>query len=430
MNIQTVTSPGGIEAWLVEDHADPMLALRFAFDGGSSQVPAAKEGLANFTTIALGCSAGDFTAMEFRERIEDLAIHLHFNPRRDVVVGLLESLTESRDEAAELLKLALTQPRFDADTVERTRQRLFAFLASSERNPYHVASGQWNAVAFPGHAYSHRVAGNSASIAQISAADLSGYCSRLFAKDGLKVVAVGDVTAEQLGALVDNVFGNLPAHGDYVSVAKVGVALGAGETVIDMDVARAVMVFGMEATPRKDPDFMSAYVLNQIVGGDGSSSRLMQEICYKRGLAHSVKTEIKAGRYASCLKGSVATRGDTAGRLLDIVREELEKMAGGDISQAELDNAKHYLIGSYPLKFNANTKIAEQLLELWIDGFGADYFYSRNAMVKAITLDNLKRVAKRLLKPENLVVTIAGRPNLHQVRTSNVGRAVGAGREP
>lgn len=416
MKIQTVKSPGGIEAWLVEEHAVPMLALRFAFDGGSSQDPAGKEGVANFLTAMLDEGAGDLKSREFQERMEDLAMRMNYEEAKDAFYGNFQTLTKNRDEAAELLKLALNKPRFDDDAVERIRQQLLASLAYAARDPDKVAQNEWYSVAFAGHPYARPANGTPDTVGKLTGADLEAYRKRVFAKDTLKVVAVGDITPEQLGKMLDDVFGGLPAKADLSPVAKTDPVGGGRQTIVDMDVPQSVAVFGLGAMPRKDPDFMAAFVLNQIIGGGGFASKLMEEVREKRGLAYSVYTYVYPFQHTSIFSGGVATRNDMMGQSLDIIRAELQKMANGDVSQTDLDNAKNYLIGSYPLRFDTNAKIASQLLGLRMDGFGPEYVDERNAMVAAVTLDDLKRVAKRLLDTNNLIVTVVGKPALQQAK--------------
>jgi len=416
MKIQTVKSPGGIEAWLVEEHAVPMMAMRFAFDGGSSQDPDGKEGVANFVTAMLDEGAGDLTSREFQERMEDLSMRMSYEESKDAFYGNFETLTENRDESAKLLKLALSKPRFDDDAVQRIRQQLLASLAYAKRDPDKVAQNEWYAVAFAGHPYARPSNGTEETVGKMTGADLEAYRKRVFAKDTLKVVAVGDITPEQFGKLLDEVFGDLPAKADLLPVPKTNPVHGGKQTVVDMDVPQSVAVFGLGAMPRKDPDFMAAFVLNQIIGGGGFASKLMEEVREKRGLAYSVYTYVYPYQHTSIFSGGVATRNDMMGKSLDIIREELQKMANGELSQTDLDNAKSYLIGSYPLRFDTNAKIASQLLGLRMDGFGPEYIDNRNEMVAAVTLDDLKRVAKRLLDTNDLIVTVVGKPALQQAK--------------
>ncbi|MES0385020.1 MAG: pitrilysin family protein [Hyphomicrobium sp.] len=416
MKIQTIKSPGGIEAWLVEEHAVPMMAMRFAFEGGSSQDPTGNEGLANFLSAMLDEGAGDLKSREFQERMEEISMRMRYEDSKDAFYGNFETLTANRDEAAKLLKLAINNPRFDTDAVERIRQQLQAALAYAARNPEKVALNEWYAVAFEGHPYARPSAGTEETVAKIGGDDLEGYRKRIFAKDTLKVVAVGDINAEQLGALLDEVFGDLPATADLVAVSKTSPVAGGREKVVEMNVPQSVAVFGLGAMERKDPDFIPTFVLNHILGGGGFASKLMEEVREKRGLAYSVYTYVYPYQHTSIFSGSVATRNEAIGESLDVIREEFKQMAENGPTQTELDNAKKYLIGSYPLRFDTNAKIASQLLGLRMDDFGPEYIDNRNDMMAAVTLDDVKRVAKRLLETDDLIVTIVGKPTLKEAK--------------
>jgi zinc protease len=416
MKIQTIKSPGGIEAWLVEEHAVPMMAMRFAFEGGSSQDPAGKEGLANFLTAMLDEGAGDLVSRDFQERMEDLSMRMSYEEAKDAFYGNFETLTANRPEAVKLLKLALNQPRFDKDAVERIRQQLQASLVYAARDPNKVALNQWYAAAFKGHPYARPANGTEETVGKMTAADLEGYRKRNFAKDTLKVVAVGDINPEQLGKLLDEVFGDLPEKAQLAPVPKTSPVKGGSQAVFEMNVPQSVAVFGLGAMERKDPDFVPAFVLNQILGGGGFASKLMEEVREKRGLAYSVYTYVYPYQHASIFSGAVATRNDAIGQSLEVIRDELKKMADRGPSQADLDNAKDYLIGSYPLRFDTNAKIASQLLGLRMDGFGPEYVENRNTMMAAVTLDDVKRVAKRLLATQDLIVTIVGKPTFEHAK--------------
>ena len=299
MKIQTIKSPGGIEAWLVEEHAVPMMAMRFAFDGGSSQDPDGKEGLANFVTAMLDEGAGELSSREFQEREEDLSMRMSYEEAKDAFYGNFETLTANRDESAKLLKLALNKPHFDADAVDRIRQQLVAALVYAARDPDKVAQNEWYALAFKGHPYARPANGTEQTIATITHDDLDGYRKRVFAKDTLKVVAVGDINADQLGRLLDEVFGDLPDKAQLTPVSKTTPVTGGKQEVIEMNVPQSVAVFGLGAMPRKDPEFIPAFVLNQILGGGGFASRLMEEVREKRGLAYSVYTYVYPYQHAS-----------------------------------------------------------------------------------------------------------------------------------
>ncbi len=421
MEIQKIKSPGGIEALLVEEHAVPMRAMRCAFDGGSSQDPDGKEGLANFLTAMMDEGAGDLVSRDCQERMEDISMRMRYEEAKDAFYGNFETLTANRAEAVELLKLAINKPRFDKDAVDRIRQQLQAALVYAARDPNKVALEKWYASAFKGHAYARPANGTAETVGAISGEDLESYRARVFAKDTLKVVAVGDITAEELGKLLDEVFGGLPDKADLHPVSKTEPVSGGLQEVFEMNVPQSVAVFGLGAMERKDPDFMPAFILNQILGGGGFASKLMEEVREKRGLAYSVYTYVYPYQHASIFSGAVATRNDAIGQSLEVIRGELKKMADEGPSQKDLDDAKSYLTGAYALRFDTNSKIASQLLGLRMDNFGPEYVDERNAMIEAVTLEDIKRVAKRLLDTNDLIVTIVGKPELEKADAAKKG---------
>lgn len=417
MKIQKIKSPSGIEAWLVEEHSVPLMAMRFGFAGGNSQDPAGKEGLANFMTAMMDEGAGELKSNAFQERIEELAVRMNFEDGRDWLYGSFETLTVNREAAIELLRLAVNAPRFDIDAVERVRPQLLSNLAYAAKDPNQVASREWNALAFAGHAYARSPTGTVESVARITRDDLETYRRRVFGRDTLKVVAVGDIDAAQFAGLLDRVFGALPAKAELAPVAKTAPKAQGEQKVIEMEVPQSVAVFGLGAMGRKDPDFMTAFVLNQILGGGGFASRLMEEVREKRGLAYSVYSYVQPYQNASVFAGGVATKNEQIGKSLEVIKAELKRMADEGPTPTELDNAKKYLTGSYALRFDTNGKIASQLFAILQDDLGIDYVDKRNAQVEAVTLDDVKRVGKRLLKPEDLIVTIVGKPKNLQSRS-------------
>ncbi|KUO68521.1 MAG: zinc protease [Alphaproteobacteria bacterium BRH_c36] len=411
MEIKQVKSPGGIEAWLVESRQVPLLALRFAFVGGSTQDPEGKAGVANFMSAMLDEGAGDLDSATFQERMEDIAMRMSFEDSRDTFYGSMETLSENRDAAVELLKLALTKPRFDQDAVDRIRRQLMANLAYEAKSPDRLASRTWYETAFKGHAYGVSPTGDEKSISAITRDDLEAYRKSNFAKSNLKVVAVGDIDEAALGKLLDEVFGALPEKADLAPVAEVEPVKGNGYNVVEMDVPQSVAMFGMGGLKRKDPDFMAGFVLNHILGGGGFSAILMEEVREKRGLAYSVYSYLSPMDHSSIYLGSVATKNESIAESLEIIRKELTRIAKDGVSEDDLKNAKSYLTGSYALRFDTNTKIASQLLGILVEDMGIDYVTTRNAQVEALTVDDLKKAAARFLKPDDMIVVVVGKPN-------------------
>ena len=411
MKIQVVKSPGGITAWLVEEHSVPLIALRFAFEGGTAQDPEGKEGLSNFLAGMLDEGAGDLTAKQFQERMEEIAMRMSFEDSRDAFYGSFETLTENRDKAAALLALALGKPRFDADAVERVRGQLQASLAYAARDPNRVASEQWAAMAFPDHPYGRPATGTPASI--------KGHHPRRYRR--LLVAHLRQGQPARRGGRrhrcrharraarprVRHAAGQGPAQAGGARSSRPSVEK---QKVIEMAVPQSVARFGLPAMPRKDKDFITAFVLNTILGGGSMSSRLYEEVREKRGLAYSVYTSVQPYKQTSIFAGGVATKNEEIAQSLDVIRAELERFAAEGPTEKELADAKSYLTGSFALRFDSNAKIANQLLWIQQEELGLDYVDRRNGEIDAVTLADVKRVAKRLFDGKELIVTIVGKP--------------------
>jgi zinc protease len=407
--IERVVSPGGIEAWLVHEPAVPMIAVDFAFGGGAAQDPAGKAGTANLVASLLDEGAGDLDSKTFHARLERKAIELGFQAERDTLRGTLRTLTENRDEAFDYLRLALTKPRFDQTDVEIIRSQILSNLRRATTSPSDIANLRWWQTAFADHPYGRPVNGSLESVPTVTTDDLKDYTRRVLARANLKIAVVGDIDAEAVKAMLDRVFGALPAEPDLKPVANVAPQGLGRRIVVKLDVPQAVVTFGGAGIARKDPDFMAAYIVNHILGGGAFSSRLYQEVREKRGLAYSVYDSLVWLNHSALFLGGTATRADRAGETLDVIDREIRRLAESGPTADELAKAKAYLNGSFALNLDTSSKIAALLVQLQLDGLGIDYFTRRPEMINAVTLDDAKRVAKRLLDG-GMLVTVAGRP--------------------
>jgi zinc protease len=410
MEIKRVISPGGIEAWLVESHANPLIAMRFAFRGGAAQDPQGRQGLAYFVSGMMDEGAGDLDSVAFQERLQSLATRMDFDAGRDVMLGNVQMLTANRDDSFDLLRLAVSKPRFDADAIERVRGQIITGLKFDENDPEEVASLAWDRLAFRDHPYGRPIKGTKASIAAITRDDLRDYVRRVFARDKLAITVVGDIDAETLGRALDHVFGALPQRSELAPVADVKPPLGPAREIIEMNVPQSVAQFGHRAFSRKDDDFMAAYILNYIIGGGGFSSRLMEEVREKRGLAYSVHSNLFPYQHGAVFVGNVATQNERVGQSLAVIESELRRLAEEGPSAEELAGAKSYLTGAYALRFESSSSIANQLLWIQIEDLGIDYIDRRNTLIENVSLDDIRRVAKRLIEADRLITTIVGKP--------------------
>jgi zinc protease len=409
--IERVLTPSGIEIWHVRDNTLPMVSAEFAFEGGSAQDPAEKPGVANMVASLLDEGAGDLDARAFQERLEERAISLSFSAQRDSLRGSLKTLFDHREQAFDLLRLAMNSPRFEAEAIERVRSGILAGLRRRTTNPSDIAGDRWFARAFPDHPYGRPTRGTLESVAQIGVGDLRDFHRNTIARANLKIATIGSIDAKEIAELVERAFAPLPPRPQLVPVPEIAPQ-GAGEQeVVQLDVPQTVIAFGGTGFKRADPDFIPAFVLNHILGGGSFSSRLYREVREKRGLAYSVYSYLAPYDRTGLFMGGVSTRNDRAAESLNIIREQIRKIAESGPTAEELVKAKSYLIGSFPLRFDTSSKIAGQLLEIQLENLGIDYIDRRNGLVQAVAAADVQRAAKRFLTDARLLVTLVGRPD-------------------
>ena len=410
IEIREVTSPGGIKAWLVENKTIPLIAMQFSFEGGSTSDPVGKEGAAHFMTGMMDEGAGDLDSAAFQALRDELAVRISFDNGMDQFEGSLQTLSKNRAEAFVLLKKVLTAPHFEKGAMERVRQQFLLSAKNDEQDPEKIASQSWMKLVFADQLYARQSNGTPESIAGITPDDLQAMHKLLFSRKGLKVAVVGDIDAATLATSLDEIFGGLPDTGPPQPVSTVTMAKGPIVKIIDYDISQSILVFGHGGILRNDPDFIPAFIMNQILGGSGYASRLTTEVREKRGLSYGVGFSLSPMDHVGLYVGSLGTRNEKAGEALAVVKETLKKMADEGPTQAELDDVKTFLTGSYALRFDTNDKIAGQLLGIQEENLGIDYINKRNGWVEAVTLDQVKAQAKRLIDSDNLIVTVVGRP--------------------
>lgn len=411
VEVQRVVSPGGIEAWLVEDHSNPIIALELAFRGGAALDPEGKAGLAYMASSTIDEGAGPLDSQAFQGELDNLSISLTFDAGLDSFYGSLATLTQNRDRAFELLRLALTEPRFDEEPVERIRSQIISRLSRESEDPNYIAGRVLRRLMYGEHVYARPTRGTEASIARITADDLRSFVQQRFGRDRLYVGVVGDITPEELGEALDEIFLALPEEAATFEVAEAPVQNKGETVVIAKPIPQSVVALGQEGIARDDPDYYAAYVVNYILGGGGFSSRLVEEVREKRGLAYSVYSYLATYEHGDMVYGGTATQNARVGESLELIRQEWRRMAEVGPTAEELEDAKRYLTGSFPLRFDSSDSIASMLVGMQLEELGIDYLEKRNSYVEAVTLDDARRVAKRLYQPDALTVVVVGTPD-------------------
>jgi len=411
--IQRVVSPGGIEAWLVEDHRIPLMALNVSFQGGAALDPAGKEGLSLMTASLLDEGAGDLNANVFQKEMADKSIALSYGADQDSFSASVKTLTTFRDRAFEMLSLSLTKPRFDADAVERVRNEMLTSIGKSLSSPNYLARRKLSETVFGDHPYGRASNGTDASVRKISVADMRLLLKNRLGRDQMLVTAAGDITPGELGPALDRIFAALPAKATPFTVPEV-TPVGQGQTItIQRDFPQTVITMGEPGIKRNDPDWWAGQIVNYTLGGGGFQSRLMEDVRgagTKKGLSYGFSSALVPYKHGGLVLAGGSTKNATAAETLNIVKAEFGKMHESGITETELKDAKTYISGSFALTLTSTDRLAALLMQLRVQDLGIDYLERRDGLINAVTLDDAKRVSARLLDPASLTTVMVGKP--------------------
>ena len=393
--------------WFEEDHAVPMIAVAVSMPAGSVYDPQAKPGLAALAAYLFNEGAGNLRSTAYQDELARRAIQLSLSPDRDYFTFSLVTLSANAKDAFRLVGLAMQRPRFDADAIARVRAQMLQSLEQENEDPESVASRRFYETFFAGHPYAHEVGGTAQGLNAITATDLKNFARAHWVRGGVKIAVSGDIDAASLTALLKAAFDPLPVATPPAPSRATRLG-GPGFTRLPMAVPQSVALFGLSGMLRSDPDYLAGYVANHIVGGGDSSSRLTNEVREKRGLTYGISTSFGDFRGAGFVIGQVATKRESMNESLAVIRDVLRKYALEGPSEQELADAKTYLTGSYPLSFSSNVSIASQLNTFQREGLPLDYVARRNGLINALTLDDVRRAARRLFDPARLAIVVAG----------------------
>ena len=409
VDIKEVKTEAGLTAWLVEDHSIPFMALEIRFRGGASLDAPGKRGAINLMTALLEEGAADLDARAYARAVEGLAASISFGVDDDALSISGRFLTENRDEAVELMRAAIKEPRFDQEAIERVRAQVLTGIASDAKDPDELASRALDELVFPGHPYATSLSGTVESVTSLTRADLLSAHEAVLARDRIYIGAVGDITPEELSELLDTLLGDLPETGAPMPpVADVDIP--PGVTVVPFETPQSVARFAQKGIKQDDPDYFTAVVLNHVLGGGSFESRLMDEVRAKRGLTYGVYSYLAAKDLGEFYVGSVSSANDRIAEAVEVIRAEWVKAAENGVSAEEVENAKTFLTGAYPLRFDGNGPIANIMVGMQLLGLPIDYIATRNDRVAAVTVEDVKRVAGELLDPDNLHFVVVGQP--------------------
>ncbi|WP_299202640.1 pitrilysin family protein [uncultured Tateyamaria sp.] len=418
VDITEVVSPGGVTAWLVQEPSIPFMALEVRFRGGASLDTPDKRGAVNLMTGLLEEGAADLDARAFARELEALASSFDYDVSDDSLAVSARFLTENRDEAVELLRKSINEPTFGQEALDRVREQVLTGLRSDAQDPNEIARAAFNKMAYGDHPYGSNYRGTTDSVTALTREDMIDAHRAVFAKDRLYVGAVGDITPEELGLLLDELLGALPDEG-APQPGPADILIEGGTTVVPFDTPQSVALFGQAGIEQDDPDFFAARVLNQVIGAGGFESRLMTEVREKRGLTYGVYSFLVPQDHAATYQGQVASANDRIAEAVSVIRDEWARAAAEGVTEDELEAAKLYVTGAYPLRFDGNGPIARIMVGMQMLGLPIDYIATRNDKVEAVTLEDVKRVAGELLDPDSLHFVVVGQPEGLETTVAN-----------
>jgi len=406
IEIKKVVSKSGIKAWLVEDYTLPIIAMNFSFQGGATQDPKGKEGVARLLASSLDEGAGDLDSVAFQSRLEELGISMGFSASKDRFGGSLRTVRSEKQEAFDLLKMAINEPRFDMAALDRMKNAFMISLRRQETSPRAVGRKALREALFPGHPYQRPVSGTLESMGSLTAGDLEAMRKKILTRSGLVVGVVGAISEDELKTALDKIFAELPADGEQQEISDIKPKLGRNIN-IEMPTPNANITLVYKGLERSDPDFFAAYLANHILGGGTFSSRLYKAVREDRGLAYGVSSSLVYQNHAAYFIVGTSTRAVNRGQALNVIRDEVAKLVNQGITQQELEAAKRYVKGAYAINnLDSSGKIARVLVSLQTDNLGKDYINQRETYIDAVTLGDVNRVIKELLgvEPTQLVV--------------------------
>jgi len=410
LKIQKVTSKSGITAWLVEDASHPIVAMRFTFKGaGARNENEATQGTAKLLSHTMDEGAGDLDSQAFQKALTDHSIALRFSSGRDNFGGRLKTLSRHKDKAFALLTMALNEPRFDEEAVERMRQANISRIKSSKGDPNWIQSRLVNDILYEGHPYALNSGGTLSTLPKITPDDLHNYKEAQLTQDRLLVSVTGDISAEELAQRLDQIFSSLPETAPVHEEGRFTLK-NAGKTFIyDKDIPQTVMAAALPSFRKSDPDYFAYRVMNALYGESGFGSRLMEEAREKRGLTYGIYSSRFHYDQTEGLSISTSTKNDSAAEMIEIIKAEMETMKQ-DIAEEDLAPIKSYMTGSLMLSLTSTDKIAGTLQDMQISGYETDYLDRYAGNINAVTAGDVKRVAERILKPDLLTVIMVGQP--------------------
>lgn len=397
------------EVWLVEAPQLPMVSVLLSFRAGSAFEPEGKSGLANYTaTLLEETGAGPYDAQAFKDEIEDIGAQISVGAGKLNFTVEITTLKENLPRALELADLVLTQSRYDEADGLRVREALYAGLKQSLENPETVAARQFVKAMYGKHPYGNFTSGELETIQKLTVQDAKGYVAQQLNQANLKVSVIGQINKTEVVELFDKYLGNLPkgVHRNAIEAAPQDPTPKVYFT--KRDVPQAAVYMGHLGTNLHAPDRFATSVLNYILGGGGFSSRLMEEVREKRGLAYGVYSSFDYLPFKGSFSVSLQTKNASVDEAVGLVKKEINDIIAHGVTDKEYKAAIDYLTGSFPLRLDTNSKILDNLDLLQMEDLPDDYLDTWVSNMKKVSKADVQKAAIKYLHPDKMVIVVVG----------------------
>ncbi len=404
--VERVVLPNQLVLLVAEEHSLPLVTLRLVVDSGSRRDPPGEEGLANLTAQGLLLGTSTYSVTAFREALDFMGASLTSWAGRDNTSLGLRVLKKDLDKGFDLFMEALTQPTFPQEEIQRQVENTLAAIQSAEDRPGEIARKAFQSTLFSDNPYGHPVEGTRESLSRITRGAVLQFHKTYYHANNAILAIVGDITIEEVRAKLIPRLSQWPM-GKIPDEHFTSTFTEEPKTVkIDRNISQANLILGHKGISRKNPDYYAATIMNYVLGGGGFGSRLFEEIRVKRGLAYSVASYFDTGKYPGSFQISLQTKNASAQEAISLLRQEMERIQREPVSEEELDKAKKYLIGSFPLRLDTQSKLARFITQIEYHGLGLDYCEKYPSYINAVTREDVLRVAKSYLHPGSAILVI------------------------
>ncbi len=389
-----------------EEHSLPFVTLQLLIDSGSWRDPQGEEGLAHLTARGLLLGTSKRTVNQVNEELDFMGASLNSSSGRDYATLSLRVLKKDLDRGLDLFMEVLTQPTFPEDEIRREVEKTLAAIQSAEDQPEDVAEKAFQKTLFPNSPYGHPVEGTKESVSKLTRDAIVRFYQSYYHPNSAILTVVGDMTTDEVKTKLLPHLEKWPM-GEIPKLSFKSIFTEEQKTVkIDRGITQANMVLGHAGVSRDNPDYYALTVMNYILGGGGFSSRLVEEIRNKRGLAYSVASFFDPGKYPGSFQVILQTKNPSAREAISISLEQMERIQKELVSEKELEGAKKYLIGSFPMRLDTQAKLASFLTQVEYYGLGLDYPEKYPSLIRSVTREKILRVAKKYLHPKKYVLVV------------------------